>query len=282
MNFLHTFTPNPILINIGPLTIYWYGLFIVSGILAATLITLRLAGRAGVKKDTMVDLIFWAIIAGMVGARLYHVILELPYYLANPLDVFKVWQGGLAIHGAIIGGLLTVWLMSRKRSLDFWLLTALTVPGLALAQAIGRWGNYFNQELFGRPTDQPWGIPIALPHRPFVYLNADYFQPAFLYESAGNLLIFVVLILGYRFLQNTKAKNPAIYDLRYRIMTLGYLFLYSTLRFIMEFIRIDPAYSYFGLRLPQYVCLLTMLGVIIYFAIIYRLNKNKPAALAKE
>ena len=190
INFLHTFNPDPILISLGPINIYWYGFFILLGSISALLITLKLASYYNIKKDTIIDLAFYLIIGGIIGARIYHVFLEFPYYLSHPLNIFKIWQGGLAIHGGIIAGVIILfffaksiskrsnlqkgdWISARK---NFWLLSAILVPGLALAQAIGRWGNYFNQELFGLPTDKAWGIPINFLNRPAEFLNFQYFQ----------------------------------------------------------------------------------------------------------
>jgi len=144
INFLHTFTPNPILISLGPINIYWYGLFIVFGILVALALTLKLSEYYDLEKNKIIDIGFWVIIFGIAGARIYHVLLDLPYYLENPVNILKIWEGGLAIHGALILGGLTAWYLVRKYSLNFWKLAAVVAPGLALAQAIGRWGNYFN------------------------------------------------------------------------------------------------------------------------------------------
>ncbi|MFH1822860.1 MAG: prolipoprotein diacylglyceryl transferase, partial [Patescibacteria group bacterium] len=154
-NFLHTFQPERILLNLGPFHIYWYGFFVVSGLLLGILVSLKLASYYKIEKNKIIDLIFWVILGGIIGARIYHIFLELPYYLNNPLDMIKIWQGGLAIHGAIIAGVLIIWYFSKKHNLNFWLISAILAPSLALAQAIGRWGNYFNQELFGLPTNLP-------------------------------------------------------------------------------------------------------------------------------
>jgi len=176
INWLHNFNPQALLVSFGPFHIYWYGLFMVSGILIALGTSSILAKYYKIKADTLLDLAFWLIINGLIGARLYDVLLELSYYKSNPLDIFKIWQGGLAIHGAIIAGLITTYFFARKHKISLWTLSALIVPGLALAQAIGRWGNYFNQELFGLPTSLPWGIPISILNRPIAYLDYDYFQ----------------------------------------------------------------------------------------------------------
>ena len=263
INFLHTFNPSPILISLGPVHIYWYGFFIVLGVLAALTVASSLAELSGFKKAVIWDLAFWLIIGGLIGARIYHVFLELPYYLANPLSIIKIWQGGLAIHGAIIGGLIALWLFSKKYQHDFWQLAAIISTALPLAQAIGRWGNFFNQELYGRPTSLPWGIPIDPAHRPWQYLNYDYFHPTFFYESIGNLIIFLILISFQAWI----IKKNKISTLRYELCVMSYAILYSLLRFSAEFIRIDSTPVIFGLRFPQIISLLIIILCLIYFAL---------------
>jgi phosphatidylglycerol---prolipoprotein diacylglyceryl transferase len=262
IDFFHNHLPDPVLLSFGPVNIYWYGLFIVTGIIAAILVSFKLAGRYGLNKERIIDMAFWAVIAGIVGARLYHVLVEAGFYSQNPLMALKIWEGGLAIHGAVIGGLSVVYFYARKMQVNFWLLISVFAPGMALAQAIGRWGNYFNQELFGRPTELPWGIPISPANRILEHYNASHFHPAFLYESLGNLLIFSVLLywhLGGR-------------EKRHDFIAWSYFAMYSALRFFMEFIRIDPAPEFLGFRLAQIVSL-AILAVSAFY--IYR-TKKKP------
>ena len=271
-HFLHTYTPEAILITLGPIKIYWYGLFIVSGILAAIIVILKLAEYYKIEKQMIIDSIFYMIIAGIIGARLYHALLHLPYYSKYPMEIFQIWGGGLAIHGGIFAGLLVMWLFIRKRELNFWLVSALYVPGLALAQAIGRWGNYFNMELFGKPTNLPWGIPIPPARRSLEYFNSAYFHPAFLYESIGNLLIFLGLIGFHAWIIKNKKFNNASYQL----LVFSYFITYSALRFMMEFIRVDTTPIALGLRLPQVVSLVL---IIISLFLIFRLRarRNRPS-----
>jgi phosphatidylglycerol:prolipoprotein diacylglycerol transferase len=262
-HFLHTYLPDPVLISFGPIKIYWYGLFIVTGILAAIFVVFKLAEKYDLKKDIIIDSIFWLIIGGVIGARLYHIGLELPFYLQNPLSIFKVWQGGLAIHGGLIAGVAITWLFAKKNKLNFWLLAAIYAPGLALAQAIGRWGNYFNQELFGQPTNLPWGIPIDTAHRLSEFYNAQFFHPTFLYESIGNVLIFTTLLAFHVWIIGSIKRD----DTRvtgYQLLVIGYLLLYSVLRFFLEFIRIDTTVEIFGLRWPQIVSLL-IIGISLFY-----------------
>ncbi|MDP3043123.1 MAG: prolipoprotein diacylglyceryl transferase [bacterium] len=276
MSFLHAFHPNPILISFGPINIYWYGLLVVFGILAAIFTALKLAGYYNIKKEVIIDLAFYLVIFGIIGARLYDVLLELPYYLNHPLDIFKIWQGGLAIHGAIIAGIITIWLFAKKRELNPWLAASIIVPGMALAQAIGRWGNYFNQELFGKPTGLPWGIPIDLMNRPIEYISYEFFHPTFLYESIGNFVIFFILIAIHNRIIKKKNINPAEQNMFYvspaahraagqacfMFHVLSYTILYSILRFSTEFIRIDKTPVIFNLRFPQIASL-----VIIFLSV---------------
>lgn len=275
INFLHTFAPSRILIEIGPFTFYWYGVFIVLGILAAIMVALKLASRHDISKDAIIDLAFWLIIGGILGARIYHIFLELPYYKDNPADIFKIWQGGLAIHGGIIAGAIILWFFTRLKKINFWVLGSIVVTALSLAQAIGRWGNYFNQELFGTPTDLPWGIPIEITNRMAAYYNSQYFHPVFLYESLGNLLIFVGLwFMNIWLIKNKKIEN---FDLPVAM----YLMLYSMLRLAMEFIRIDQTPILFDLRFPQVISIILFLAAIIYLKIRYKNARNLALVFSK-
>ncbi len=257
IDFLHNYQPSTTVISLGPVHIYWYGLFIVAGILSALSIALKLAKKVNISQNDIFDLAFWLIIFGIVGARAYHVFLETGYYLKHPLDIIKIWEGGLAIHGAMIAGLITVFIFCKKQKMNFWLTAAIIAPGLALGQAIGRWGNYFNQELFGYPTNLPWGIPIDILKRPHRYISSEYFHPTFLYESLGNLAIFAVLLF---LLLHFFKKSRKDYD----IIMVAYLMMYSILRFSMEFIRIDRTPQMLGLRWPQIASIIIVIACIIY------------------
>lgn len=231
----------------------------VSGILAAMAVSFRLAQYYKIEKDSLFDLSFWLIINGLLGARIYDVFLQLNYYLKYPLDTFKIWQGGLAIHGAIIAGLITIYFFSKKQKINFWFITALIVPGLALGQSIGRFGNYFNQELFGLPTAKPWGIPIDILNRPLDFLANSFFQPTFLYESLGCLLIFIILA-SINYLLIRQKKISSYYCV---LLTALYVILYSVLRFCLEFIKVDTTPIFLGLRWPQVISLIMILLSII-------------------
>ncbi len=259
INFLHTFNPDPTILSFGPLNIYYYGVLIVLSIILGSFILFRLGKPYGLDKDTLIDSSIYVVIAAIATGRLYHILLELPYYIEHPFQTIMLWRGGLAIHGAMIGGIAAIIYFARKKKIDAILLVALYVPALALGQAIGRWGNYFNQELFGYPTDLPWGIPIRLSNRIAPYTQNQYFHPTFLYESIGNLLIFLILYLVHKSYLKKERKDFI------RIIAL-YIGLYSILRFILEFIRIDQTPVLLGLRWPQYASLaLITLSIIIFF-----------------
>jgi len=259
INFLHTFNPNPTLLSFGFINIYWYGLFVVVGILLSIIIMIKLASFYNIDKKNIIDLIFWLIIGGIIGTRIYHIFLEFPYYLKNPLNALKIWNGGLAIHGGIIAGLIIIYYFSKKHKINFWVLTSIIVPGVALGQAIGRWGNYFNQELFGSPTTLPWGIPINILNRPIEYLSNIFFHPTFLYESIGSLIIFSILIGAHIYIiKKNKINNFSLF-----LIFAFYLTAYSILRFALEFIKVDTTIYLGGLRWAQVVSLFIIFLVII-------------------
>jgi len=284
INFLHTYNPQSILITFGPITVYWYGFFMALALLLGLLISVKIAKWHGVKKEVIYDLFFWLIIGGFLGARIFYILYNFNYFWQNPFDIFKIWQGGIAIHGALVFGFLILLWFSKKSKINFWRLTSIIVPGVALGQAIGRWGNYFNQELFGLPTDLSWGIPIALANRPAGYEMFEYFQPTFLYESLGNFFIFCLLLMFHWFLthntHNVKRithntlRLQKLYGMRYELCVMSYAFLYSILRFFIEFLRIDPtAGNIFGMRATQGLSLIIIIAVVGY--LVYDKSKKK-------
>ena len=257
------------MLNLGSITIYWYGLFIVLGIIIALIISLKIARLYQVNSNIIFDISFWLIINGLIGARLYEVFLEFTYYLSNPLNILKVWEGGLAIHGAVIAGALTLFYFARKEKTSFWKLSALFVPGLAIGQAIGRWGNYFNQELFGQPTGLPWGIPINILRRPETYKSFSFFHPTFLYESLGLIIIFIILLA----LTNVLLKDKKNISKEPLVITSTYLILASILRFSLEYIKIDQAPLFLSLRWPQFFSLMIILLAIS--SLIFNFHANQ-------
>jgi phosphatidylglycerol:prolipoprotein diacylglycerol transferase len=243
----------------------------VLGISVALIISYHLAKYYHLNPNLIFDLSFWLIIGGIVGARVYDNLLQLPYYIHHPLQSLEIWKGGLAIHGGIIAGIFIIWWFAKKHKINFWKLSAIFIPGLAIAQAIGRWGNYFNQEIFGLPSKLPWGIPINLINRPTIYLNNSYFQPTFLYESLGCLLIgFVLLYLNIRAIKKNKLNRNF-----YINSVILYLVSYSVLRFFLEFIRLDPAPQLLGLRWPQIISLIIIVFSSLFIFIRIHDKKTK-------
>lgn len=269
--------PDPVLFRIGPVEIYWYGVLIVTGVLAATWLAAVQAQRAGDNAEHVWDAMLLCLLLGVVGARLYHVASSLPYYLAHPGEVFGLRMTGFGIYGAVAGGALGLWLYTSRHKLRFLHWADFAAPGLALAQAIGRWGNYFNQELYGHLTDLPWGIPISAAHRipPWTDL-ARYpeattrFHPTFLYESLWNLLTFGVLLALSR-----KASD--------RLLDGDLFFLYGVLyalgRFFVEFQRPD-AWRIGGVPTAQWIAI----AAILFFGslLIYRHQRGGAVVVVDE
>lgn len=257
---LHSYFPSPILITYGSLVIRWYGLFLAVGAVCAYLVASYFAERSRVPSNTFTTMAVVLIVAGFLGARLYHVANEPSYYAANPGEIFKLWHGGLAIHGALIAGLIALIIMSRRAAIPLLRLTDSLLPGVALGQAIGRWGNYFNQELFGKPTDLPWGIPIRPEHRPEEFVNSPYFHPTFLYESLWDfgvfLLLSLLLLRSFR-MQGSWARHPGA-------VTAIYCILIGIGRVLSELFRIDQTPIILGIRLPLLVsAALCLVGLAI-------------------
>jgi len=262
--FWHDYLPESIIISVGPLTIHWYGLILVSAIILSALV----ARYYFLKKSILTahqfeDLAFYLIISGLIGARFGHVVFfNLSYYLQHPVDILKVWQGGLAIQGALLFGFITAVLWSRRHKINFWKLTDGIVLSVPLGQAIGRWGNYFNQELFGKPTEAWFGIPIDINYRVEGYETFTHFHPIFFYESILSLVLFLIL-------HKTAFKNK----LKVGQLTLFYFIGYGLIRFLVEFVRIDPTFSLGGIRIAQIISLLFIL--LVYY--IYHIGHKKQS-----
>lgn len=269
--FLHHFYPSPILLKLGIFTVYWYGFLIALALIISFLIARKLFQRYNLPVVELYDLFFYSLVTGLIGARLWHIFSEFNYYFANPIDIFKIWNGGLAIHGAVLFGLITVWIFAKKAKLNFLLLVDIFAPLLALSQAIGRWGNYFNQELYGRPVG--WGIPIAFQNRLPGFQQFEFFHPIFLYESLWLLLGFAVLITLHR-LRLTHNPQKGICSLFNGIIFLIYLILWSLGRFSVSFLRIDPMWSALGLRFDQWVSLAIIIVAITLFIVLRKQHKS--------
>ena len=226
-------SPGPIIFEIGPIAIRWYGLLIASAVLIGLTLSQYLAKRRGVDPELLGDLAIWLVIFAIPAARIYYVLFEWQEYSQRPEDIIAIWKGGIAIHGAIIGGTLGTIIFARLNRISLWQLLDLVAPSVILGQAIGRWGNFFNSEAFGKPTDLPWKLYIAPRYRPLDSLNAEYYHPTFLYESLWNLGVFAILL--FLFFWGLKNRN------RLKTGTLAgvYLIAYSLGRVWIEWLRTD-------------------------------------------
>lgn len=226
--------PSPIIFGIGPFALSYHGLLIALGIAVGTWLTGRELAKKGYDGALALGSLFLVVPLGLVGARLYHVLTEYHRYTRNPFPkVLEGWEGGLGIYGAVAGGFLGLLLFSWYRGITPLALADAAAPGLVLGQAIGRWGNYFNQELFGRPSDLPWAIGIAPENRPTEFADATSFHPTFLYESLWDVLVCLALLwVARRF--SERLKDGDVFVL--------YVSLYSVGRFLVETLRIDEAF----------------------------------------
>ena len=226
--------PSPIIFEVGPIALSYHGLLIALGIAVGTWLTGRELARRGYDSALALGSLFFVVPLGVVGARLYHVVTEYHRYTRNPFPkVLEGYEGGLGIYGAIAGGVLGLLLFSWYRAISPLTFADAAAPGLALGQAIGRWGNYFNQELFGRPSDLPWAIYVAPQNRPVEFADATSFHPTFLYEAVWDVLVCLVLLwVARRFSERLKAGDVFIL----------YVGLYSLGRFFVETLRVDQAF----------------------------------------
>lgn len=269
--FAFTFTsPGPDL-NIGPLSLRLYGLLIASGILVGVTLSQRLARLRRLHPDLIGDLAVWLVLAAIPCARLYYVAFQWDYYSQHPEQIVAIWRGGIAIHGAIIGGTISALLFSRLRRVSFWRLADTVAPSLILGQAIGRWGNFFNSEAFGAPTDVPWKLLIPPDRRPPEFVSEAYFHPTFLYESLWNVMVCAVLLtVFFRF---PKAK-PGTLILLYAVG-------YSAGRFWIEGLRTDSL-MLGPLRIAQVVSLIGVIGGVLGLGWLYYLNRSLPDVAPKR
>jgi len=274
--FAFTFqSPGPILIEIGPITIRWYGLLIASAVIIGVFLSEYLAKQRNVKPYLISDLAAWLVIGAIPCARLYYVIFQWEEYAQRPGDILAIWKGGIAIHGAIIGGAIAALIFAKINKVSFWQLADLVAPSLILGQAIGRWGNFFNSEAFGRPTDLPWKLYIPPSNRPIEYINNQYFHPTFLYESIWNVMVFVLLM--FLFFWGLKHKD------KFKVGTiiLTYMAAYSSGRIWIEALRTDSLYLG-PLRIAQVISLIEIAIAIAGLIWLYGLKKPLPDVVSKE
>lgn len=255
-------SPSQILCTIFGVNIYYYGIIMAIAISIGTLVSDWVGSRYfGFKKETIIDLAPYLIIFGILGARIYYCALNYDFYLRFPTEIIAIRHGGISIHGAIIGGAFGLWLFARRHKLNIKKLFDTVAVGLPLAQAIGRWGNFFNSEAFGTPTNLPWKLYIAPQYRPIPYQNDLFFHPTFLYESILDIVIFVILFLMTK---NNKIKKDGN-------LVLLYLVLYSIVRIIVESFRIDSVKYVLG----QPVAIFVSVGIIILSIILFFINNKQ-------
>lgn len=198
-------SPGPIALELGPLRMHWYGILIGSALLVGVNLSTWLAKRRKMDPDIVADLAFALVLGALPAARIYYVLFQWKDYVGHPEKMIAIWEGGIAIHGAILGGMLAGWIFARWKQVSFWVLADIVVPSLILGQAIGRWGNFFNSEAYGAPTDLPWKLLIPPDRRMPGFESVAYYHPTFLYESLWNLGIFgLVMVLVLKFGQRLK------------------------------------------------------------------------------
>lgn len=259
---------DPVAISIGPIKIYWYGIIIALAMLIGISLATKEAQKLGLEEDTMVDMALWAIPIGFIGARLYYVLFKWDYYIQNPSEIIAIWNGGIAIYGGLIAGGLAVYWFARRKKMTLTLLLDILAPSVLLAQSIGRWGNFINQEAHGGAVSRQFLETLYLPE--FIIeqmnINGTYYHPTFLYESLWSLLGFILLII----LRNQKDL------LRRGEVALSYVIWYSFGRFFIEGMRTDSLWIGDIMRVSQVLSLVLFISAIILLVYRRRDYPSKP------
>lgn len=239
--------------EIGPLTVYWYGIIIGTGLLLGWLLATRETKKLGLQKEIFSDLLLWAIPIAIICARIYYVLFKWDYYSKNPGDIIAIWEGGIAIHGALIGGVISAVVFARKKGISFWQLADIAAPSIILGQAIGRWGNFMNQEAHGTEVTRTFLENLNLPD--FIinqlYIDGAYYHPTFLYESLWNFTGFILLLI----LRKLQPRRGELF--------FSYVIWYSIGRFFVEGLRTDSLMLTDSLRIAQTMSLV-LIGVAIF------------------
>ena len=254
---------DPIAFSLGGLSVHWYGVIIASAVLLAIFLGTNESEKRGIKGDDIIDMMLWALPISIIGARIYYVIFEWRYYIQHPAEIIAIWNGGIAIYGGLIAGGLTVYWFTKKRGLPFWLVLDIAAPSVIIAQAIGRWGNFVNQEAHGEATTKSFLEGIHIPDFIVNNMNIEgvYYQPTFLYESLWNVLGFILLLILRR------RKNL----LKRGEVALSYVLWYSFGRFFIEGLRTDSLMLAQTIRVSQLLSILLFVGAILLW--IYRRKK---------
>ena len=238
--------------SFGPLTLRYYGLFMAFGVAAGFYLAVKRADRFGLTSKEAEDILFWVIVGGFIGSRLYHVLSAWVFYYQHPFDILKVWNGGLSIYGAVFGGVVTLFVLKkilnsrlagRQVKLEILSLLNWLTPSLIIGQIIGRFGNLFNYELFGYPSNLPWKMFVPEQFRPELYLQSEYFHPLFLYEQIGLIGVFLAL----QYIQKQAHSSAfggrmSFWGLYQQSLFLWYVLLYNILRIPLEFLRIESVF----------------------------------------
>ncbi len=253
---------NPVIINLGIIEIRWYSVLILLGFILGYYLVIKKCKQENIDKTLISDLCFYLIIVSILGARIYYCIFEWKYYINNPIDIIKIWEGGLAIHGGVIAGIIFIYFYTKKKKLEFLKLLDIFAPSLVLGQAIGRWGNFFNGEAYGPITTFENLKNLHIPR--FIidgmYIGGNYHEPTFFYESIGCLIVFIILII----LRNKKSTKIGI-------ITSIYFILYGLVRFFIEGLRTDSL-MLFNIKVAQ---LISIIMILIGIYIIIKSSKKK-------
>lgn len=256
---------NPIAFSLGPIDVHWYGIIIGSGLALALFLAIREGDRRGLPKDTFADLMLWAIPIAIISARIYYVVFEWKYYIKHPIEAPQIWNGGIAIHGALIGSVITTYVFSKKRGISFWKIADIAAPSIILGQAIGRWGNFMNQEAHGREVSRAFLENLHLPD--FIinqmYINGTYYHPTFLYESIWDFVGFFLLLL----LRRVNFRRGELF--------LSYVIWYSIGRFFVEGMRTDSL-MLGSLRMAQTISIVLVVAAVAI--ILYRRTNHLSKA----
>ncbi len=267
------FLPSPSrgVIHLGPFPLRAYALCIIAGVVLAVVVGNRRFVARGGQPGAVADVATIAVPFGLLGARIYHVVTTPAPYLDDPVRALYVWRGGLGIPGGILGGVLAGWVVCRRRGIRPGALADAIAPGVVLAQAVGRFGNYFNQELFGRPTTLPWGLEIDPAHRPARYADVATFHPTFLYESLWDVGVALVVIWADRRFRLSGGRAFALY-----------LALYAVGRAWIEALRVDDAEHFLGIRLNDFVMGVVFAGAVGYLVARRRHRREEVVQDAPE
>lgn len=261
-------SPPTDIIELGPLTIHFYGILIGIGVVVAAIVTQRRYERFGGDPTILDSVILWTVLIGFAGARLAYISTHTTRFAGRWYAVFFVWEGGLALFGGLTAGAIAAIYMLRKHNGSFPMFADAIAVGLPLAQAIGRFGNYFNQELFGTPLSLPWGLEIDRGHRPAQYVDFETFHPTFLYEALWNVLVTVPVIL---YLERKDKLAPGA---RFPV----YMIVYGIIRFSTELLRTDTTFRLLGISRNGYVSLGAILGGAVLLFVIQKRATGRETA----